>query len=141
MYTIVVAIPYPIYRIGVIDLVCSYLSGVTIMEISHVEELMKVSLDPSIDLIILEPDFPGVRLQHFFGSRAGQASVAPVLMYSKSDELLVADMFVRMGAAGYVEQKSRSGQLIHAIRMILNGATYISDKVRANGNPDLTGND
>lgn len=129
MYTIVLAIYYPIHRIGIMSFVRSGFDDVKVIEVDNGKDLMKLLAEDLVDMVILDPALPCIAIQKLIKKRRGASAMPPVLIYSEGDELTFATTFIRMGAAGYIEQKCREDQMIHAIRIILQGSKYISNRV------------
>ena len=55
----------------------------------------------------------------------------PVLVMSMHDELLYAERALRAGARGYVMKKEGGEAALQAIRQVLSGRVYVSDKMSA----------
>jgi DNA-binding NarL/FixJ family response regulator len=53
----------------------------------------------------------------------------PVLVISMRDELLYAERALRAGARGYITKHESGEKLMHAIRRILSGKIYVSEKI------------
>jgi DNA-binding NarL/FixJ family response regulator len=53
-----------------------------------------------------------------------------ILAISMSEENVYAERALRAGAQGYIMKHEATDTLIHAIRLILNGQLYVSDKMR-----------
>lgn len=62
--------------------------------------------------------------------KAGHSDV-PVLVLSMHDETLYAERALRAGARGYVMKEEATARLITAIRRVLNGEIYLSEKMSA----------
>jgi len=54
----------------------------------------------------------------------------PVLIMSMHDESLYAERALRSGAKGYIMKHEASERILTAIRMILNGDVYLSEKMK-----------
>lgn len=52
-----------------------------------------------------------------------------ILVLSMHDELLYAERALRAGACGYISKREGSGRIMHAIRKILEGEIYCSERV------------
>ena len=68
-----------------------------------------------------------------------------ILVLSMHDELLYAERALRAGAKGYLMKQEATEKVITAIRKIVNGDLYVSDKVAArmvrelvSGGPEVT---
>lgn len=55
----------------------------------------------------------------------------PVLVMSMHDESLYAERALRAGARGYVMKKAGGETMLHAMRQVLNGKVYVSEKMSA----------
>lgn len=54
-----------------------------------------------------------------------------VLVFSMYDELLYAERAVRAGACGFVHKRETTDELLRAIRHVLGGQVYLSEKISA----------
>ncbi|HEY6110965.1 MAG TPA: response regulator transcription factor [Chthoniobacterales bacterium] len=52
-----------------------------------------------------------------------------VLVFSMYDEFLYAERAIRAGALGFVHKRAATGELLRAVRQVLGGEIYLSDKV------------
>lgn len=55
----------------------------------------------------------------------------PMLVLSMYDEQLYAERVLRAGARGYVMKEAASDNVVAAIRQVLNGETYLGDRVKS----------
>ncbi len=53
----------------------------------------------------------------------------PVLVLSMHDELIYADRAMRSGAKGYIMKQEPADQLLEAVRRVLEGKLYLSEKM------------
>ena len=63
----------------------------------------------------------------------------PVLVISMHDETLYAERTLRAGARGYVMKQEGGQKLMAAIRKVLNGQIYVSERISANILESLSG--
>jgi DNA-binding NarL/FixJ family response regulator len=56
----------------------------------------------------------------------------PVLVISMHDESLYAERVLRAGGRGYIMKQEGGKKIIEAIRRVLEGRTYVSEKMAAN---------
>jgi DNA-binding NarL/FixJ family response regulator len=54
-----------------------------------------------------------------------------VLVFSIYDELLYAERAIRAGARGFIEKRAATKEVLAAVRHVLKGDVYLSDKVSA----------
>ena len=59
------------------------------------------------------------------------APLLPILVISMHDESLYAERVLRAGARGYITKEEGGERLMRAIRHVLSGAIYVSDKISA----------
>ena len=55
----------------------------------------------------------------------------PILVVSMYDENVYAERALQAGAQGYIMKQEVTDTLIHAIRLVLGGELYVSDKLRS----------
>jgi DNA-binding NarL/FixJ family response regulator len=55
----------------------------------------------------------------------------PVLVLSMYDESLYAERVLRVGAQGYIMKKEASERLIDALRQVMDGEIFVSDKIKS----------
>ena len=87
--------------------------------------------DARPDIVLLDvslKDSDGIQL---LGELQAQMPQLPVLMLSMHDESLYAERALRAGARGYVMKQESAPTLLSAIRMVLDGQVYVSDRMRA----------
>jgi DNA-binding NarL/FixJ family response regulator len=54
-----------------------------------------------------------------------------VLVFSMYDELLYGERAIRSGARGFIEKRATTKELLRAVRQVLSGEIYLSEKVAA----------
>jgi DNA-binding NarL/FixJ family response regulator len=52
-----------------------------------------------------------------------------ILVFSMLDELIYAERAIRAGARGYIRKQETTKELLHAIRTVLDGEIYMSERV------------
>jgi DNA-binding NarL/FixJ family response regulator len=83
------------------------------------------------DLVIVDITLPGKSgLELIKDLQAAQPEL-PLLAVSMHDELLYASRILRAGARGYVMKQETPQTLLHAIRHVLDGGIYVSDRMSA----------
>jgi DNA-binding NarL/FixJ family response regulator len=82
---------------------------------------------PDILIVDVSLDGPdGIELLKTIRSRD---SAIPVLMLSMHDESLYAERALRAGANGYIMKQEATDRVLTAIRQILSGEVYVSDRM------------
>ena len=138
---------HPIIRRGLADLINQEEDLDVCGEATDAHEAIEMvgSLKPDIALVDISlKEINGIELiKHLKGRNAK----LPMLVLSMHDETLYAERALRAGARGYVMKQEPPETVIGAIRKVLNGEIYVSEKMSsrlisrmADGNADPTGN-
>ena len=84
-------------------------------------------LEPSIVIVdILLKDVNGFELIKMIKSRFGKI---PVLVMSMHDESLYAERSLRAGARGYIMKEEATDKMLTAVRKVMDGEIYLSDRM------------
>jgi DNA-binding NarL/FixJ family response regulator len=83
------------------------------------------------DLVITDLTLPGKGGLELIKDLQAVLSGLPVLVMSMHDETLHAERVLRAGARGYLMKESSNEKLIEAIRRVLDGQIYVSDRMNA----------
>ena len=83
------------------------------------------------DLVITDLNMPGRGGLDLIKDLLALDPEAKVLVYSMHDEMLYAERAIRAGAKGYVTKDSAGAVMIAAIRRVLGGAIYVSERLAA----------
>jgi DNA-binding NarL/FixJ family response regulator len=91
------------------------------------------------DLVIVDLTLKeGNGLELIKSIRAAHAELC-ILVLSMHDEMVYAERALRAGASGYVMKQEEPGQLLAALRRVLNGEVALSEKVNARLMQQLVG--
>src|SRR5277367_6040359 len=85
------------------------------------------SLKP--DLVVVDISLTGPDGLDLLKSIRARYADLPVLMLSMLDELLYAERALHAGASGYIMKQEATEQVLVAIRRILGGEIYVSDRM------------
>lgn len=80
------------------------------------------------DLIILDLSLKGGSGLDLLDQLQSRYPSLPVLVLSMHDEALYAERVLRAGARGYIMKHEATGTVITAIRRVLEGRVYLSDR-------------
>jgi len=83
------------------------------------------------DLVVTDLTMPGRGGLEFIKDLQVMHPGLPVLVVSMHDEMLYAERALRAGARGYVMKEAGGEKLLVAIRQVLNGQVYVSEKMTA----------
>ena len=81
------------------------------------------------DLVILDLTLPDVSGLDLLKELKARSPALRVLVLSMHDEMIYAPAALRAGASGYIMKEECGGTLVRAIRAVLNGGTFYSNRV------------
>jgi DNA-binding NarL/FixJ family response regulator len=81
------------------------------------------------DVAVVDISLPGMNGIELIKNLLHQLPNLKILVVSRHDEELYAERALRAGAKGYLMKLEAAETLITAIRQILNGGIYLSDKI------------
>lgn len=98
---------------------------------SSAEEGIQRFLAFKPDLIITDITLPGRSGLDFLKDIIAMNSTQRVLVVSMHDELLYAERAIRAGARGFLMKEAGSEKMLAAIRHVLSGNIYVSERIQA----------
>ncbi len=93
----------------------------------------------SPDLVITDMTMPGRGGLEFIKDVKAICPNLPVLVVSMHDEMLHAERALRAGARGYLMKEVDGEKMLEAIRKVLTGQVYVSEKMSARILDNLSG--
>lgn len=121
---------HPIVRQGLVQLIEQEPDLKVCGEASDVREA-RASLSKGLpDIVILDlslRDSDGLELVKDI--RAKYGTQLPVLILSMHDESIYAERLLSAGANGYIMKQAAADQLLAAVRRVLAGGIYVSDRI------------
>lgn len=123
--------PSPVVRHGLVHLIDHQANLTVCSETNNIEDALTAINEYQPDLVITELScgkgngisLIEIILNHFSG--------IPILVLSMYDESLFAERCLNAGARGYIEKTEPTEKIIFAIRKILKGGIYISDRIES----------
>jgi two-component system, NarL family, response regulator NreC len=82
------------------------------------------------DLVITDISLPGLSGIELVKTISGRYPDLPTLVISMHDEMIHGERSYRAGARGYIMKQEATDKVILAIRKILSGEVYISDRMQ-----------
>ena len=122
---------HPITRTGLAYLINHQPDMTTCCEAQNAAEALEGVLSTMPDLVLTDftlPDKNGLEL--IKDIRAVRPDL-PILVISMHEESLYAERVLRAGARGYITKEEGGERLMRAIRHVLSGTIYVSDKMSA----------
>jgi DNA-binding NarL/FixJ family response regulator len=92
-------------------------------------EALKAISETKPDIVVVDVSLKSSSGIELMKSIKAQYPKLPVLVLSMHNEALYAERALRAGAMGYIMKQEASENLLIAIRRVLGGQIYISDKV------------
>ncbi len=81
------------------------------------------------DLVIIDISLPGGNGLELIKKLSRQRPALPLLVLSTFDETVYAGRSLQAGARGYLMKSAATGEILDAIRIVLNGKTYLSKRM------------
>lgn len=120
---------HPITREGMSEIINREKDIAVCCEAGNIQEAMQTLSDCRPDIAIVDLTLEksnGLRLlENISYSYQG----LPVLVYSMHDEALYAERCFKAGARGYIMKQEPSRKFLSALRTVLNGEVYVSDRL------------
>ena len=122
---------HPMMRQGLAQLIDNEPDLKVVAEADTGGQGLDIVVAQKLDLALLDislPDKNGLEL--IKDIRSVKADL-PVLIVSMHDEVLYAERVLRAGARGYIMKQEGGKKLLEAIRQVLGGQIYVSEKMSA----------
>jgi DNA-binding NarL/FixJ family response regulator len=122
---------HPMMRTGLAQLIDNEGDLKVCAEADNAAQALDAAVGQKLDLILLDislPDKNGLEL--IKDIRALKPNL-PILVVSMHDEALYAERVLRAGGRGYIMKQEGGKKLLEAIRQVLSGQIYVSEKISA----------
>lgn len=108
-------------------------------EASSPSEALALMTREAPDLVVTDLTMPGRSGVEFIKDLLSLHPDLPVLVVSMHDEMIYAERALRAGARGYVMKEAGGEALLNAVRQVLQGRVYVSERMSATLLDALTG--
>lgn len=122
---------HPLVRQGIAQYINQEKDLVVCGQASDGHEALTLVEELQPDVVITDIQMKGLGGMDLVRNMRLQFPKIPVLMLSMHDESLYADRSLRAGAKGYLMKDEEPEKVVLAIRSILGGDVYVSDKAKA----------
>jgi len=122
---------HPMMRAGLAQLINKQADIEVGSEAGTPAEAMSALSASNSDLLLTDLTMPGRSGLEFIRDIHALHPDLPILVVSMHDELLHAERVLRAGARGYIMKEAGGAKLLAAIRQVLNGQVYVSEKMSA----------
>lgn len=122
---------HPIVRQGIAQLINREADMHICCEAGYAEEALEKANACRHDIAIIDISLTGVSGIELIQLLRQNGHEMPILVMSMHDESLYAERALRAGARGYIMKQEATGKILSALRQILRGDIYVSDKLRS----------
>jgi len=126
---ILVVDDHPIVRQGFAQLINSENDLEMAGEASEPGEAIEALKKQNPDLVIMDISLQGGNGLDLTKAMLAENPKLPILVVSMYDEGLYVERVLRAGAKGYLMKQEATENIVHAIRKILSGELYVSDRM------------
>jgi DNA-binding NarL/FixJ family response regulator len=120
---------HPIMRHGLVQLISAEPDLEVCAEAGNAAEGMTAAAKQNPDLVIADLTLPDKHGLEFIKDLRALHPDLQIMVLSMHDESLYAERALRAGARGYLMKEAAAEHLIRAVRRVLGGDIYLSDKM------------
>ena len=132
---------HPIFREGLVQLINSEKDLTVCGQAGSAAQALRAIARIKPDLALVDISLPGKSGLELIKELRPQNQQIKLLVISMHDEALYADRVLRAGGDGYIMKQEDPEEIVHAIRDVLGGRTYVSEQVmgsRSTSSPNRT---
>lgn len=126
---IVIVDDHPVVRQGLAQMINQEADLCVCGEAEDVQQALEVIATLAPDLVLVDLSLKGSSGLELIRSLRAQPQALPVLVVSMHDETLYVERALRAGARGYIMKHEATDTMMHAIRRVLGGEIYVSEKM------------
>jgi DNA-binding NarL/FixJ family response regulator len=130
-HKIIIVDDHPIVRKGLSQLINQEPDLVVSGEVPDAQSALELLKKLKPDLAIVDISLQGIDGIELIKNIRTRYGDLPVLVVSMHDELLFAERALRAGARGYIMKQEAIEKMMEAIRRVIKGDLYVSEKVSA----------
>jgi DNA-binding NarL/FixJ family response regulator len=130
---------HPMTRAGVAQLLSTQQDLEVSWQAGNPTEALKQLASVRPDLVVTDLTMPGRSGVEFIKDLLALHGDLSILVISMHDELVYAERVLRAGARGYIMKEAGGEKLLAAVRQVLAGQVYVSERVSATLLDAMTG--
>jgi DNA-binding NarL/FixJ family response regulator len=130
---------HPMMRTGLAQLIDNERDLKVCAEADSAAHAMSIAVGQKLDLVLLDISLPDRNGLELIKDIRALKPELPILVISMHDELLYAERVLRAGGRGYIMKQEGGRKLLEAIRQVLNGQVYVSEKISTSILENLSG--
>ncbi len=131
---------HPLARRGLVQLIDSERDMKVVAEADTGGQGLDLVVNENLDLALFDISLPDKNGLELIKDMRAVKPELPVLIISMHDEALYAERVLRAGARGYIMKQEGGKKLLQAIRQVLTGQIYVSEKMSARILETFSGN-
>src|SRR5581483_11365085 len=120
---------HPMMRQGLAQLIGAELDLSVCGEAENAEQALSAVEGLKADLVLADISLPGKNGLELIKDFQAICPGLPILVISMHDESLYAERVLRAGGRGYIMKQEGGKKLMQAIRQVLGGQIYVSEKM------------
>lgn len=121
---------HPIVRQGIAMLINGEADMQVCCEASNADQALATNLACRHNLAIVDMSLAGLSGLELIKRLRLKSPELSILMMSMHDEVIYAESALQAGAHGYLMKHAATDTILHAIRLVLQGELYVSDRMR-----------
>jgi DNA-binding NarL/FixJ family response regulator len=122
---------HPMMRTGLAQLIDNEADLKVYAQAGTAAQALDVVVGQALDLILLDISLPDKNGLELLKDIKALKPGLPILVVSMHDESLYAERVLRAGGRGYIMKQEGGKKLLQAVRQVLNGQIYVSEKMSA----------
>jgi DNA-binding NarL/FixJ family response regulator len=122
---------HPMMRQGLAQLIDNERDLKVCAEADNAAQALDAMIGQNLDLVLLDISLPDKNGLELIKDIRAVKPELPILIVSMHDEALYAERVLRAGARGYIMKQEGGKKLLQAIRQVLTGQIYVSEKMSA----------
>jgi DNA-binding NarL/FixJ family response regulator len=128
---IIIVDDHPIVRKGIVQLIASEPGFSVIGEAETAQEGLTLIKERKPDAAIVDLTLKGMSGMELIKQAREEGLTTPLLVVSMHDERVYAERCLRLGANGFVMKEEAAEAIVAAIRKVVAGGTYLSERLTA----------
>lgn len=122
---------HPIVRQGIAQLINQESDLTTCCEAGNAQEALDLVASAAPDILLVDISLDGVSGIELVKVLKSRHPKTPALVISMHDETLYAERALRAGARGYIMKQEATEKVLTAIRQVIRGDIYLSERMQA----------
>jgi len=131
---------HPMMRTGLAQLIDNEGDLKVCSEADNAGQAINAVSKQKFDLALVDISLPDKSGLELIKDLRSLSPALPILVVSMHDEMVYAERVLRAGARGYIMKQEGGQKFLQAIRQVLSGQVYVSDKMSARILENLSGN-